>query len=60
MPIHYGGLRCAVDAPNPYALSTALLWLVWLIEQEIGRKLLVLIAGEVGLDHIVTFEAQTA
>ena len=34
--------------------------LIWLIEQEVRGQLLVLIAGEVGLDDHVALEAETA
>ena len=42
------------------SLRTALITIIRLIKQEIRRQLLVLVAGEVGLDDEVALEAQTA
>lgn len=44
----------------PPLLSTTLLRLVRLIEQEVRSQLLVLVAGEVSLDDQVTLETETA
>lgn len=40
--------------------NSLLLLLVGLIEEEVGSELLVLVAGEVGLDDGVAREAETA
>jgi hypothetical protein len=42
------------------SLLGTLLRLVGLVEEEVGGQLLVLVAGEVGLDDQVTLEAETA
>lgn len=41
-------------------LLRTLLGLVGLVEEEVGRELLVLVAGEVCLDHEVALEAEAA
>jgi len=42
------------------ASCSRLIRLVRLVEQEVGRQLLVLVAGEVGLDDHVSLETETA
>lgn len=41
-------------------LLGTLLRLIGLVEEEVGSQLLVLVAGEVGLDHQVALEAKAA
>jgi hypothetical protein len=47
--------QCNLDS-----LLTTLLKVVGLVEEEVGGELLVLVAGEVGLDDQITFEAKAA
>jgi hypothetical protein len=41
-------------------LVARLIRFVRLVEEEVGRKLLILVAGKISLDDHITLEAQTA
>ena len=53
-------LEKSAAALLPLTGRTRLVRLVGLVEEEVGRELLVLVAGEVGLDDHVALEAETA
>jgi hypothetical protein len=50
------------DLPASHKVFLVCRWLIvlWLVEEEVGRKLLVLVAGKVGLDSLIPVESKSA
>lgn len=49
-----------IERYDPARFPLLLVFLEWLIEQEVRSEFLVLVAGKVGLDDELTVEAETA